>query len=139
MYKKFLKDIYNQSSNKSNQPFLTRKVDKKQEDIDLINLLYSKLKRNKRITDFHINDSKPKKSTDDKNNNDKSRSHSSEPIEDINENKEDIKMKEVTYDRDNSTVSDTEIITEKERAVEQNEEETDSDDEEVIDINKIDD
>ena len=63
MYKKFLKDIYNQSSNKSNQPFLTRKVDKKQEDIDLINLLYSKLKRNKRITDFHINDSKPKKST----------------------------------------------------------------------------
>ena len=139
MYKKFLKDICNQSSNKTNHPFLTRNIDKKQEDIDLINLLYSKLKRNKRITDFHINDSKPKKSTDDKNNNDKSRSHSSEPIEDINENKEDIKMKEVTYDRDNSTVSDTEIITEKERAVEQKEEENDSDDEEVIDINKIDD
>ena len=41
MYKKFLKEICNQSSNKTNNPFLTRKVDKKQEDIDLINLLYS--------------------------------------------------------------------------------------------------
>lgn len=138
MYKKFLKDICNQSSNKTNHPFLTRKVDKKQEDIDLINLLYSKLKRNKRITDFHINDSKLKKSTDDKQKNDISKSHSSEPFEDINENKDDIKMKEVTYDRDYSTVSDTEIIAEKEKAVEQKDEENESDDE-VIDINKIDD
>ena len=85
MYKKFLKEICNQSSNKTNNPFLTRKVDKKQEDIDLINLLYSKLKRNKRITDFHINDSKPKKSTNDEKKNDTSKSHSSEPFEDINE------------------------------------------------------
>ena len=138
MYKQFLKEICNQSSNKTNNPFLTRKVDKKQEDIDLINLLYSKLKRNKRITDFHINDSKPKKSTDDKKKNDTSKSHSSEPFEDINENKDDIKMKEVTYDRDYSTVSDTEIINEKEKAVEQKDEENESDDE-VIDINKIDD
>lgn len=42
MYKKCLKHICDKHSNKSNQSFLTKKVEKKENEIDLINKLYSK-------------------------------------------------------------------------------------------------